>query len=444
MKTARQIALESLNRMEKQQAYSNLMMESLLKHSDLDSRDRDFASKLFYGVLESKITLDYIITCYSKHPIEKMTIEIRNILRLGLYQMISLQVDDFAAVNESVNLTKAIHKKAASGFVNAVLRNFLRDGKKINYPDSERKPVQYFSLRYSCPVWLVESLFNEYGREVAEQLLQQQMGRPPLTLRVNPLKTTKEELSIQLEEQGFTLKPHLMENCVEVLDGGSLADTALFEQGMFHVQDVASQLCGQVVAAYHPDSVLDVCAAPGGKTFTIAEELKDTVPITACDLHEHRVKLIKSGAKRLGLSSVHAQVSDASIYHEKIGKFGLVLCDVPCSGFGVIRRKPEIKYKSEQSVEGLPKIQMNILEIASQYVKAGGVLIYSTCTLSKRENQEITKAFLLQHPEFSPLQLPEVLTQFYPHAGYDLTFLPNQLDSDGFYLCAMKKRGITV
>ena len=314
-------------------------------------------------------------------------------------------------------------------------------GEKINYPGSERKPVQYFSLRYSCPVWLVESLFNEYGREVAEQLLQQQMGRPPLTLRVNPLKTTKEELSIQLEEQGFTLKPHLMENCVEVLDGGSLADTALFEQGMFHVQDVASQLCGQVVAAYHPDSVLDVCAAPGGKTFTIAEELKDTVPITACDLHEHRVKLIKSGAKRLGLSSVHAQVSDASIYHEKIGKFGLVLCDVPCSGFGVIRRKPEIKYKSEQSVEGLPKIQMNILEIASQYVKAGGVLIYSTCTLSKRENQEVTKAFLLQHPEFSPLQLPEVLTQFYPHAGYDLTFLPNQLDSDGFYLCAMKKKG---
>ena len=436
-RTARDLALSALLKMDKQGAYSNLTFDGMLSSSPLPPRDRDFAAKLFYGVLETKITLDHIIANYSTMKPEKIAPDVRNILRLGLYQMKYLDLGDYAAVNESVNLVKLRGKKSASGFVNAILRAFLRDGKNIPLPGD---PDERLSVRFSCPVWLVRSFAKEYGREAAERILESHSGRPPLTLRVNTLKTSAAELCALFQHEGIEAIEHPQEKaCVEVLGGGALTDTKAFADGLFHVQDISSQLCARTVASYAPRTVLDVCAAPGGKTFTIAEELDDTARVTACDLHKKRVGLIKQGAARLGLRSVDAIESDASNTNDRFGQFDAVLCDVPCSGFGVIRRKPEIKYKPEESLQGLPAIQGNILQTSACYVKEGGMLIYSTCTIAKRENEQVVDEFLRRNPAFVPAKLPGFLHQWVPDAVSRVTFLPGVHNSDGFFLAVFQK-----
>ncbi|MDY3989814.1 MAG: 16S rRNA (cytosine(967)-C(5))-methyltransferase RsmB [Massilioclostridium sp.] len=436
-RTARDLALSALLKMDKQGAYSNLAFDGMLSSSSLSPRDRDFAAKLFYGVLETKITLDYIIASYATMKPEKISSDVRNILRLGLYQIKYLDLEDFAAVNESVNLVKLRGKKSASGFVNAILRAFLRDGKNIPLPED---PDERLSVRFSCPVWLVRSFVGEYGRETAERILESQLGRPPLTLRVNTLKTSAETLCALLQQEGIEAVPHPQEQtCVEVLGGGALTGTKAFAEGLFHVQDISSQLCARTVASYAPRTLLDVCAAPGGKTFTIAEELGDAAEITACDLHKKRVGLIKQGAARLGLCSVDAVESDASKANDRFGQFDAVLCDVPCSGFGVIRRKPEIKYKPQESLQGLPAIQGNILQTSASYVKEGGMLIYSTCTIAKRENEQVVDEFLRRNPAFVPAKLPGFLHQWVPDAVNRVTFLPGVHNSDGFFLAVFQK-----
>lgn len=435
--TARELALSALLKMDKQGAYSNLAFDGLLAQSSLSPRDRDLAARLFYGVLETKITLDYLIAGRSTMKFEKLSPDVRNILRLGLYQVLYLDLEDFAAVNESVNLVKARGKKSAAGFVNAILRGFIRDGKKIELPED---PDERLCVAYSCPVWLVKSFAAEYGRKETEEILKSQLGRPPLTLRVNPLKTTAEQLCVQLEREGCRARPcPALENCVEVQGGGTLTKTKAFEQGLFHTQDISSQLCARTVASFSPFSVLDVCAAPGGKTFTIAQELGGEAIVTACDLHQKRVGLIEQGARRLGLSCVTAVQSDASKPNQSFGQFDAVLCDVPCSGFGVIRRKPEIKYKPQESLAGLPAIQENILQVSSAYVKAGGVLVYSTCTLAKRENEAVVDAFLQNNPDFAPASLPDFIQKYDPNADFRITFLPEMLNSDGFFLAVLQK-----
>lgn len=444
MITARQTAFSALKKVQKSHSYSNLAWNSALERAGLSAQDRAFAARLFYGVLERQITLDAILQPALSQPLEALSQEMLIVLRLGVYQLYFMETEPFAAVNETVNLAKQVGQTRGAGLVNAVLRRLLREGKPFILPDQAKEPNRYLAVAYSCPVWLVDQLVGDYGLDWTRAFLQQQLEQPPVALRVNTLRCQVVELCQMLLQQGFEVAAHpLVEGCILAPHGGNLADTDAFRRGLFHLQDVSSQLCAAAAAAYQPPSVLDACAAPGGKSFTIAQMTKGRVPITSCDLHPKRVGLIASGAERLGLQSIRPQAADASRFQPSLGKYGLVLCDVPCSGFGVMRRKPEIKYKPPEQLKNLPKVQQRILDCCSGYVAIGGVLLYSTCTCSKRENEDVTLRFLQEHSGFEPCALPNQLADLMPHAAstHQVTFSPaDGLQADGFYLCAMKRR----
>lgn len=435
LKNARAVVYDALFRLEKDRSYSNLILDASLKKSALSGQDKGFASRLFYGVIERKLTLDYIVSCYSRQPLERLHLGVRVVLWMGLYQLLYLDTPDSAAVNESVKLVSSI-KPGAKGFVNAVLRQFIRDGKAISYPD---EPLRRLSIQYSCPEWLVEQYQRDYGAKRMKGILESSLLPPPITLRVNPLKSSGEELAVRLMEEGIeTLPVSGMPYCLAVVKGNPVESRA-FTEGLFHVQDIASQLCAFVAASSSPKRLFDLCAAPGGKSFTIAEEISlQGGTVFSFDLHPQRVRLIENGAKRLGLTGVvSASVADASVYFAELGQADCVLCDVPCSGLGVIRRKPEIKYKPMADLKNLPLIQLNILENASNYVVPGGVLVYSTCSLSKLENEQVVETFLKKNPSFVPELLPEL--PFLEQRGFQATFFPVPDGPDGFYLALMKR-----
>jgi 16S rRNA (cytosine967-C5)-methyltransferase len=434
-KNARAIVYDALFRLEKDHSYSNLILDASLKKSALSGQDKGFASRLFYGVIERKLTLDHIVSCYSKQPLERLHLGVRIILWMGLYQLLYLDTPDSAAVNESVKLTSSV-KPGAKGFVNAVLRQFIRDGKSVSYPEDSLKRL---SIQYSCPEWLVAQYRRDYGAERMKEILENSLLPPPITLRVNSLKISGQELAVRLKQEGIeTLPVSGMSHCLAVVKGNPVESRA-FAEGLFHVQDIASQLCAFVAASRRPKRLFDLCAAPGGKSFTIAEEIfPQGGTVFSFDLHPKRVRLIENGAKRLGLTeAVSASVADASVYFAELGQADCVLCDVPCSGLGVIRRKPEIKYKPMAEIKNLPLIQLNILENASNYVVPGGFLVYSTCSLSKLENEQVVETFLKKNPSFAPEQLPEL--PFLEERGFQATFFPVPDGPDGFYLALMKR-----
>ena len=332
--TARSVVLDALVRLEKDKSYSNIILDSSLKKNELSARDKAFASRLFYGVIERKLTLDYIVGLYASKSVE---LPVRVILWMGLYQLLYMETPDSAAANESVKLAAAV-KPGAKGFVNAVLRRFIREERCFEEP---KDPLKKLSVRYSCPEWLIKQYSSDYG-DAAEGILATSLSSPPITLRVNPLKGTDEELIAQLSKEGIETEPVKdLTHCLAVKKGNPIASAA-FSEGRFHVQDIASQLCALTVADSMPRRVFDLCAAPGGKTFTVAETLFGHGEVVAFDLHPRRVELIKTSAARLGLSNISAAPSDASVYNETFGTADCVLCDVPCAGLGVIRRKAEI------------------------------------------------------------------------------------------------------
>lgn len=434
LKNARFVVLDSLLRLEKDRSYSNLILDVALQKSGLSDRDKGFASRLFYGVLERKLTLDYILSCYSKQPLERLDLKIRIILWMGLYQLLFLDTPEPAAVNESVKLAAAA-KPGAKGFVNALLRQFIRDGRTCPEPD---EPLQRLGIRYSCPVWLIEQYERDYGAERMEAILEDSLNPPPVTLRVNPLKVSDEELIALLREEGIeTEKIPELKHCLHVVKGNPVGSKA-FAEGFFHVQDIASQLCALVAAAKKPARLFDLCAAPGGKSFTIAQELAPLGGmVSSFDLHPKRVRLIESGAKRLGIQNISASEADASVFAPELGEADCVFCDVPCAGLGVIRRKPEIKYKPKESLANLPSVQLKILQNAANYVLPGGTLVYSTCSLSKMENEQVAEAFLKGHPAFEPDPLPKL--PFSETDGFQATFFPREKGPDGFYLASFKR-----
>lgn len=432
--SARKLAVNLLLQRENTDGYLNLMLDHALENSELDLRDKRFCSALCYGVLERQITLDHIIRKYSKKPPEKLDTAVLQILRVGLYQLLYMkQVPDTAAVSESVKLTKKFRKASASGFVNAVLRSFIRDNKEIDYP---KDTVSKASVMYSVPEWLVKRLFSDLGEDSSYEFLKDSFNASPLTIRRNPLAITEEELITDLEIRGIE-KHKLVPNAYILKNGGNIRNCKSFKNGGFHVQDIASQLCAAALGAKDGEIILDLCAAPGGKTFTIAENMNGTGMVYAFDLFEQRVGLIKKGAERLHLENVSAKHGDALVYNKELPKADRVLCDVPCSGIGVIRRKPEIRYKSEEEVSSLPELQWEILQNAAKYVKTGGVLIYSTCTILKEENEEIAEKFLLNYPDFKPEPLlPELHDEL---SGSMKTLLPSFLGSDGFFMAKFRR-----
>ena len=429
MTDPRYLAVKLLNKTFGSGSYSNLQLDSGLKGSDLDERGRKLCSAVYYGVIERRLTLDHIIGGLSSRPIDKLDSIVLNILRCGVYQTMYMDsVPDNAAVNESVALAKKFRKTSASGMVNAVLRNFIRGGKEIRLPKDSTKAM---SVKYSAPEGLVKSLMEDYGSGAAESFLAASLEKSVTYIRRNPLRCTEEELLAAL---GGIKAERYGENCFTV-ESGDVTATEAFKKGYFHVQGLASQLCCQVLAPDENDTVLDICAAPGGKTFTMAELMNGRGQIYAFDLHEKRAELIRRGAERLGLTNIKAAAGDATVFNSELPKFTKILCDVPCSGLGVIGSKPEIKYKDIFDFAGLPDIQYRIVCNALNYLEAGGTLVYSTCTVRKAENEAVCERLLREHPELEAAPLPEMLGESF---GTMATLMPPKFGS-GFFISKFRK-----
>ena len=431
MKSTRLTVYELLKKVSYDNAFSNLALDSVLSANDYSNRDKAFISRLFYGVVERKITLDYIISLYSSKPLQKLDREIIVILQIGLYQLLYMEsVPDNAAVNEAAVLAKQASKSSAVGFVNAVLRNFIRDGKKIKPVTDDIKSL---SIEYSCPEELIRMWISQYDINDVMSLLKASVEPSRTVIRVNTTKITSDLLIERFAELDVSaIKSDIINNCLFLENIGSVENCKLYKEGLFHVQDLSSQLCCFALNPCSNDRILDICSAPGGKAFTLAEIMNDEGQIIACDLHQKRVDLIKNGYAKLGLKSISTLQNDAKKYNENLGEFDKVLCDVPCSGLGVIRSKPEIKYKSLAEIRGLPDVQYDILNTASRYLKVGGELIYSTCSVNRDENDNVIERFLNDNINFSGVNFLEKLGE--PFGSYKATILPKHLGSEGFFI----------
>lgn len=422
MANARLVAVKALLKINREKAYSNLTLDSFFADYDLDSKDKSLATALVYGVLDRKITLDYIISKFSKIPLKKISPLTLEAIRIGVYQICFMErIPDSAAVNESVNIVKRSKEGRNSGFVNAVLRNAIRN--PIELPKGNS--VNDLSVRFSCPEWIIEGFKSDYGIENAEKLLEASLSSPPVMIRVNTKIVTADKLISLLRDAGITAEKTDIDYALKIEGGIDVKNSPLYKDGYFYVQDLASQITASKLGVKSGERVLDVCSAPGGKSFSMALLMENGGEILACDLYPHRVKLIKSGADRLGLDIIKPTVLDATKHHEEISDFDAVLCDVPCSGLGVIRRKPEIKYKEIDSFSEIESIQRTILSNAAKYLRSGGRLLYSTCTLRKNENENQIAWFLKENPEFS--------------LSYEHTFMPHIDNTDGFFCALLKK-----
>lgn len=440
--TARHTALQALLQMEENEGYSNIVIDKALRAAGLDQRDGGLASTIFYGVLEKRLPLDYYLKGCLKDPKKKLDSTVMMLLRCGAYQILYLdRVPDSAAVNEAVEEAKTMKKGAYTGLVNVVLRNLVRRKSVLSLPEGES--LKALSLRYSLPEELITLWRKAYGNELAGKLLEAFQEKPALYIRVNTLRIEISELAHRLSEKGFSLTPLLFPVGGAILNGeGSPVALPEFQEGLFHVQDLSAQLACQLLEVEPGQTVCDCCAAPGGKTFTLAEMLEDRGRVYSFDLYKGRVKLIQQGAQRLGLTCVQAEQRDGQQAYEDLPLMDRVLCDVPCSGYGVIRRKPEIRYKSVSSVKDLPKLQYEILENGASLVKPGGLLVYATCTLNPQENAKVVQRFLSAHAEFEPADftLPGV-ERIVKEPAYMLTMLPFAGGSDGFFAARFRRKG---
>lgn len=431
---SRQLALKCLVKVYKEGAYSNIVIDKQLSAGDMDARDRAFASALFYGVLERKITLDYNLQPYCSQKLKKLTPPVLAALELGLYQLLYMpHLPQSAVVNEAVEVVKKAGQPRAGGLVNGVLRSVIRGGCKINLPDTPAE--NRLSVMYSVTPETVKMLLESYGAEKTEKFLEASSGKPPIYIRVNSLKTTAEELTSSLERQGVVVKAHpAAPNCLEIDGAGDVRNLKSFNEGLFHVQDASSQLCAFCLDAKPGMEVADMCAAPGGKSFTIAQYMENEGNIYAFDLYESRVRLIKNGADRLGCSCIQAQQGDASSPVGKPKDLDRILCDVPCSGLGIIRRKPEIRLKKPEDNRELTQIQYDILSSAAGLLKKGGLIIYSTCSVDPVENMGVVERFLKASPDYELGSLP--LAGGKGH----ITLMGESFDSDGFFIAAIRRK----
>ncbi len=435
--TARSVALEALLAGERQGAWSDGYLKKAIRAAGLDRRDAALATRLCFGVLQNRMRLDDYLNRLSKTPVERLEGVVRGSLRLGLYQILELdRVPDSAAVNESVALVRARSRNPrAAGMVNAILRNFLRRREELSPPED-------LPTRYSHPAWLVEALSRELGGEGVEALLAADNGEPPTCAQVNAIKTTPAALQAALEAAGVQGQLHpWLPGCLLLGETGDLEGLAPFREGLFYIQDTAARLA---VLAAGPEpgwQVLDACAAPGGKSFAAAIAMGNRGSVTACDIHPHKEKLIQAGAARLGLSCIQTRVLDGKIRREEyLDRFDLVLADVPCSGLGIIRKKPDIRYKDPEPLKDLPRVQRAILDNVSAYVKPGGVLLYATCTLLSRENGDVVRSFLDRHRDFrlEGFTLPGPIGRV--EEGM-LTLWPHIHHTDGFFFAKLRRRG---
>lgn len=414
MTDVRKTALEVLNKVETDASFSNLAL--LHAQQTLESaKDRALLSRLVYGVLERKMTLDYIIEQYARQY-AKTKKAVKNVLRLGVYQIYFMDsVPDHAAVHETVSLLDRCKLAYAKKFVNAVLRSVCKREVQLDkLPDT---------LRYSCPQALIGLWTHAYGKERTHEILSALEYGAPLFVTPNTLKISAEALCDRFVQMGIDAKVN--GGSVQILSSVDIAGCSLYKEGFFFVQDLSSRRCARALGVRPGETVLDMCACPGGKTFAIAMQMQNLGRLIACDLHANKLPLIEDSARRLGLTAIETRQNDASAFDPSFPAADRILCDVPCSGFGIIRRKPEIRYKDLDTIKPLYARQFQILSVSAQYLKNHGTLVYSTCTLNKHENEEIVGRFLKENPAFHQLECQTVFPQ--PNGG------------DGFFYAVLKK-----
>ena len=435
---ARETALNALIACRKDGAWSNGVLKEYIQRDRLDSRDAALAARLCYGVLQNRNKLDFYLKQLLTGKLKDLHPVVHDILHLGLYQIYEMdKIPESAAVNESVDLAKKYCKKQrfAPGLVNGVLRNAVKTKGTLKEPAS-------LEDKYSHPWELIKLLRDYVGKDRIEMMLKANNEAPSTTVQVNTLKTTVADLQQQLEGEGVTAVPHgWLTDCLVLSGTGDLEKLASFKEGLFYVQDPAAKL--SVLCAELPEEaidLLDCCAAPGGKSFAAAMATAGKAHITSCDVHEHKVGLIQKGAVRLGIANLEARLQNAA---ENVAQWNdskdAIICDVPCSGYGIIRKKPDIRYKNPQDMADLPQLQLQILKNQARYLKKGGVLIYSTCTLLREENEGVVEAFLAENSEFSlePLPLPG---NFPKNETGMLALVPGEFDTDGFFIARLRRK----
>ncbi len=430
--TARNCALEALLQVEENSGYSNIVLDKTLRKANLEKRDSALCSHIFYGVLEKRITLDFYISKFLTKPAFTLNNAIREILRIAFYQALFLdKIPDSAIVNEAVNCAREIKKEALTGFINGVLREFFRKKDSIMLPSSNSD--EDLSIQYSVPEPLIEMWKNQYGEKNAIEILESFSLKSRNYIRINSKKVQTLDLGEKYHHLNFAYELPLV---------GDLTQLDEFKQGLFHVQDLSSQYLCEILSPKVGETVVDVCSAPGGKTFTISQEVGESGKVYAYDLYKGRVKLIREGAYRLGLTNVLASMRDATCEKYELENADKVLCDVPCSGFGTIRRKPEIRYKDLSDLNDLPTIQYDILKKSAKFLKKGGVLIYSTCTLNKKENGDIADKFLSENSDFEPVSviIPKGIKKVVLEPENQLTIMPYASDGDGFFVAMFRKK----
>ena len=434
MATARTTALSALIATRRQGAWSDGVLKQYIARDGLDRRDAALASQLCYGVLQNRALLEYELSQVLSGKFKDLQPVVADILLLGAYQVLLLErVPDSAAVNEAVEQCKTYGNRRAAGLVNGVLRSLSRQKGSLKQPDD-------LETKYSHPAALVALLRENLPEGTLEAFLAADNAPAPMTLQYNPLKTQPQAVWDELTAAGVRLTPHpWLPDCMLAEGAGDLTRLPAFCEGRVYVQDAAAALAARCAGAQPGMRVLDVCAAPGGKSFAMASRMENRGEVLSCDIHPHKIALLEKGAQRLGIENLTARVQDASARCEEFaGQMDVVVADVPCSGLGVIRKKPDIRYKDLAPMERLPQVQRAILENVSAYVKPGGVLLYSTCTVLRRENEDIVNAFLEAHPEFHPecFDAPE-------GAGLGTvpmaTLLPQRNGTDGFFICRLRR-----
>ena len=447
MDNAREAALKILYEINEKGAYSNIALNKYFAAAELRDIDRAFVTELVYGTVKWKLMLDRVIASYSSIKMEKLSPWILNILRLGAYQLLKLsKVPQSAACNESVNLAGRYGHKASAGFVNAVLRNIARNGSSLALPSKETDLTGYLSVKYSYPKWLTEKYLGLFGAEFTESLLDAGNSTPELTVRANTLRLTAADLVVKLEAEGVTSVPgKYVAEAVVIKSSVSIAKLNAFKKGLFQVQDESSMLPAKVLAPQPGEWVLDACSAPGGKATHMAQLMQNKGAVIARDIHEHKLKLIDDAAARLGINIIKSELHDAALpdtKHEQA--FDRVLLDAPCTGLGIIKRKPDIKWAREtKDIDSITALQKQLINTVSKSVKPGGVLVYSTCTILPEENEGVVNSFLEQNGDFEA----DEITTFLPsdlavHAkGCMLQLYPNRDGIDGFFIARIKRRG---
>ncbi len=434
MADSRSAALTVLEKCRRGGAWSDAVLGSVMDAEGLKGRDRALTAALCYGVMQKRMLLDHVIAQCATLPMQKIEPKVLDILRLAAYQILEMdRVPAAAAVNSAVTQCRRLGYARAAGFVNAVLRRVSEGA----YTIPEGRGAEALSIRYSHPLWFVQRMLTLLGEEETELLLQADNAPAPLTLQTNTRKTDTKTLQNALSSQGLDAQAHpYLPDCI-LLKSGAVRAIPEFRNGEFYIQDAAAKMAVLAAAPQRGQRILDVCAAPGGKSFAAAI-ISGGAEITACDLHENKLSRIRAGAERLGLTEIGTRALDARQRCEEfVGQFDIVIADVPCSGLGVIRKKPDIRYKEPEALAGLPSIQADILRNVSNYVKPGGTLLYSTCTVLPEENSAVCEAFLADTPSFAADDF--VLPDGSESRGGMLQLWPQRHGTDGFFIAKMRK-----